>query len=294
MGTIVEVFLFIMDKKIKEKENCSKPQFNWGFKYWSSEKLIRRPFISVIVIIFILILVPFVVLSLLRVCEDVAKNNGIQWLSLSGSLGNWFSFFGSYCGVIATVVLGILAVRLTLKQDQAKDYTDIVDLQLDSFCLYDLWRYYQPSCCGDPPSQRFILTFNITGLKAYYKIKNIYALWGLSTENSEDLVRLTNLEVRQERLNDSRVMLCFDDFTASTFDNTFNYFFRLGCYEHTMMPPSERRRKLKLCFEIHYSDNLSIRYVECEYCLEYVGIEDGHVKLIPVDHVVSINSRRKD
>lgn len=254
-----------------------------------SARLIKKPFITIFVIIFILLLVPLCVRLLLCWLEVVVKNSGIEWLSLSGSLGNWFAFFGSYCGVIATVVLGVLAVRLTIKQDQSKDYTDISALNLKNFYMYDLWRYYQPSCYGEDIGQRFILAFEIEGLKTYYRIKNMDALW---RKSDEEYRRLNNLAIKQERTDCAKIKFCFNDFENCDIKDSFNYFFRLGCYGHKMMSANDKQRWLKLLFEIHYADGSSVRFVECECCLEYTGVEKGYTILTPVDHIIGIKSRR--
>lgn len=258
-----------------------------------SGQLIRRPVLTICVIILILSLIPFAVRGILQVMEAFVRANGFRWLSLSGSLGNWFAFFGSYCGVLATVVLGILAVRLTIKQDQSKDYADINNLELSSFCLYDLWRYYQPSCYGEDPGRRFVLVFEISGLKPYYSITKIEALWSPAEADNEKYVCLVNLAIKQERTKCTKVKCCFDDFDRCATKDSFNYFFRLGCYEHEMMSPDERQRLLKLRFEIHYADGSNVRYVECKYRLEYTGVEIDHVMLSPVNHTINISSRSK-
>lgn len=304
LGTKVQAFFIFMKhtnkclltrqgaSKHEDKARQKEKKSTRGVKGVPSEWLIKKPILTIIVIILGLWLIPFGVRILLQEIEELAKSKGIQWLSLNGSLGNWFAFFGSYCGVIATVVLGILAVRLTIKQDQSKNYSDISDLDLNTFLLYDLWRSYQPSFYGEDLGRRFILTFNIEGLKTYYNIRKMKASWGFMVNDGKEYLCLRELKVKQERTDHLKVTFCFDDFEGCATKDSFNHFFRLSCYEYNMMSSIERQRWLKLQFEIHYADNSCIRYVDCECCLEYAGVEGGHVVLTPVSHEICINSRR--
>lgn len=265
-----------------------------------SKQLINKHFAKIIIIIVIIIIFLFIPLGvrlILQYAEMIAKKEGLEWLSLSGSLGNWFAFFGSYFGGIATVVLGFLAARLTIKQDQNKDYADISDLELSNFCLYDLWRYYKPSCYGEDLGRRFVLSFEIKGLKTYYHIEQIDAFWS-SSEDDKAYMPLSNLKIKQEQPSNTSVKLCFDDFNKCDTNDSLHYFFRMGCYEYKMMPIEDRQRWLKLLFEIHYADGssvrYSVRYVECRYCLEYTGVENGFVRLTPVDHKINILKENVD
>ena len=272
------------------KHSCceGRPNLRGRFSEW----LIKWPFRTILVIIAVLAVIAFFIRLCLQCLEIWAKARGYQWLSLNGSLGNWFAFFGSYCGVIATVTLGVLAVRLTIKQDQSKGYADISDLVLSDFALYDLWRYYLPSSFGEDPGRRFVLTFQIKGLKMYYSVQGIEAFWCFTTDGNKHYVPLINQKVKQEETEQLKIMLCFDDFDGCSVEGSFNYFVRLGCYEPKMMSLSKKRCWLKLRFKIHYADGSCVRYVDCEYCLQHGGVADGHVSLNPVDHVISISSRR--
>lgn len=278
-----------IEKKTKKswRERC--PSLSGPFSGW----LIRHPVITILVIILLLIGIACFVWRGLQWLEMWARGNGYQWLALSGSLGNWFAFFASYCGVIATVVLGVLAVRLTIKQDVSKGYADITDLVLENFALYDLWRIYYPSAYGGDFGRRFILTFQIKGLKAYYKVSEVKVFWSSAAGDDREYTELNEVKTKLEETDELKVMLCFDDFDCSNVKGSFNYFFRLGCYDVKMMSLAEKRRWLNLRFEIHYADGSCIRYVNCEYCLEYGGSAGGHINLIPVDHEISISSRRK-
>lgn len=275
-----------------KQPSYSKGRFLQAIRNKLSESLIKNPLITIAVIILCLLVIPLVVRWLLQIIEAIARDSGIQWLSLNGSLGNWFAFFGSYCGAIATVVLGVLAARLTVKQDQSNNYADISNLRLNNFFLFDLWRDYQPSIYGEDIGRRFILTFEIEGLKTYYNIKEMKASWSSSVSGGGNTTLLRNLKVKLERRNYTRVILCFDDFTDCDVRNSFNYFFRLGCYEYKMMSPCDKQRWLNLQFEIHYGDGSNIRYVDCDCCLEYAGVKKGSVVLALRDHIISINSRR--
>lgn len=58
-------------------------------------------------------LIPFVMVAILKILSLIPG----QALVITDRIGTWFSFYGSYCGVFASIILGVVTLYLTEKLD---------------------------------------------------------------------------------------------------------------------------------------------------------------------------------
>lgn len=252
-----------------------------------------HPVLFVVGAIFVLVIIAFVVWIALRCLQSFLRSMGITWFSMNAGLSNWFSSFIGYAGAIATVVLGILTVRLSIKQDQSNDYAAISELQLSNFRICDLWHEYTPSHFERDQGRRFVLVYDIKGLKAYYSIRSIELYWKPAGKESAQYIKLENQVVQHRSTCETKVTAYFDEFPNCDRIDSIYYFLRLDFYEPKMMTPEEKRRWLQMHIKLDYADDKMESDVYCDYLLEYTGISAGVVSPEPVDRRVKISSHPK-
>lgn len=252
-----------------------------------------HPFLFVAGAIIILTVIACFVWIALRWLQACFRSKGITLFSMDAGLSNWFSLFISYASAVATVVLGILTARLTIKQNQSDDYAAISELTLDDFLVCDLWHEYTPTCFERDLGRRFVLSFNISGLKMYYSIRDIELSWKPAGDEAARYVMLENQEVLHQSTQVTKVTAYFDEFPDCGPDDSIYYFLRLNLYEPNMMTPEERRRWIQMYVKLDYADDKMESDVYCDYLLEYNGTTVGTTHLRPVDHRIRISSSSK-
>lgn len=270
--------------------NTGKKRNFWRDKLSLSNWLEDHPVLFVMGAIFALVLIAFFVWMALRWIQGFLRFKGITLFSMNAGLSDWFSSFVGYAGAIATVVLGILTVRLSIKQDQSNDYSAISELRLSNFLICDLWYKYTPSRFERDRGRRFVLTYSITGLKAYYSISSIELYWKSAEKESAQYVKLENQVVQHRSTCDTKVTACFDEFLNCDPSDSINYFLHLNLYGLKMMPPEEKRRWLRMHIKLDYADDKMESDVYCDYLLEYTGMSEGAVSPEPIDRRVKISS----
>lgn len=241
---------------------------------------------------------------LLHLIGRFLKYVNVSWLSdflsAQGSTGVWFSFFGSYFGVIATVVLGILTIRFTIRQEQNKELTAISGIKIDAFKLFDTERDRYPDWGHiDTAQRRYILQFNVGSLPAYYDIEEIeakYCFYHTLVEIQDNLAKwekLANSFYRHER-GFHRIYFNETECQASANNDskkTFNYFYRLSCYEPMMLTEQERQCLIWLTIRLRYQPYLQFqKSVKVLYkcCLEYKDANQGFVDFDEKDRRIMI------
>lgn len=258
-----------------------------------SECLKDHPVLFIAGTILVLVIIACSIWLALRALQSYLRANGITTFSMDAGLANWFSLCISYAGAVATVVLGILTVRLTLKQDQNNDLATISALQLNEFRICDLWHEYTPTRFERDRGRRFVLSFDITGLRTYYNIRRIELSWMPDGNGSARHIMLANQEVLHQRTDVAKVTAYFDEFPGCSPSDSMYYFLRLNLYEPGMMSPEEKRRWLRTHIILDYADGKTASDVYCDYLLEYDGTVAGTTELKPVDHRAKVSSTRK-
>lgn len=278
--------------KLAQVENGEK-HTSWKDKLSLSNLLADHPVLFSIGAIIALAIIAILVWVTMRRLQLFLRSREIKLFSMDAGLSNWFSLFVSYTGAVATVVLGILTARLTIKQSQSSDYAAISELRLDNFLICDLWQKYIPTNFDGDRGRRFVLTFNITGLKTYYNIARIRIAWGHEGTEPPQFIDIKNQDVLYQSTSKTKVTAYFDDIPDCNPRDSINYFMRLGLYEPGMMTLEEKRRWIRVYIKLDYADNKTTSDVYCNYLLEYNGLEDGRAYPEPIDHKVKIYSFKK-
>lgn len=245
--------------------------------------IMRRPVRTVAVVVMGMFLFIFFLLGILRGIDTLFKDIDCAFLDIvrfKGGVESWFAFYGGFMGVIATVVLGIITFRLDIKFNQSEQITEINKLSLREMRLYDFKRDYRPSILireGD--SKRFMLMLLFDKFDLYYEIKIDKVTWACA--DREKRLEVAAQSICVKGTNQMAICLNFDDVVSEDMEETFNYYYRIGCYESMMMELGRRQRQLEL--ELHLSRTLYSKKekiaVNLMITLENGGYQDGYMIL---------------
>ncbi len=258
-------------------------------KEWIIKKMIRYPFRFTLAIAVSLYVFAYLFLGFLRLADYLSQGKEVGWLGrftqLSQGVESWYTFFGSYFGVIATVILGIVALRLDIKIQRISRESEINGLTVSQIKLYDLWRDYVPSVLrGGDISGRFILKLSFDKFDPYYDIAIEKAEWGLLKSDylPDECYELDTVSVQIKARKQLEIYLNFDDLKVPNSKETMNYFYRIQCFEPIMMKPYERQRCLKLELRLKkmlYGSQTEDIRANLEITVENGNYQDGCVML---------------
>lgn len=236
-----------------------------GFK----NNLILHPFITVTFVILLLFGFAFLLLMCLKGIDkffyDRCEN---LFARLNGGVEVWFTFYGSYLGVIATVVLGLITLRLSVKIDRMNTADQINTLNVEEIYFYDFKRDYKPSVMmKNGFRSRYCFEIILKNYRANYHFESNGIKWGIIKEDNEpDLEQcrqLSNCKVYCEQNQQSVLYIYCDDITTDNdtarddnvksnrkIEDSLNFYYRLWAYEPITMQPYERKRILKIPMKI--------------------------------------------
>lgn len=227
--------------------------------------IMRHPVKSLLVAVSALFVFAYFLLWLLTCVDTVVPISKQYFTRLSGEVETWFTFFGSYLGVIATVFLGIITLRFSIKVDLIDRTSRFNELNIGEVRLYDLKKDFTPSAIGNHVMpERYVLTLEFKSFSPYYNFSLKSVRWGtLEKEFKED--QIINIESEHFKYNieegsDLKVYLYIDEL-RDEFNQLecnedeavrlgFDYFYRIHCYEPVAMQPYERQRYLELQFNL--------------------------------------------
>lgn len=283
----------IMDKMNKVEMNSAYSSRIYDkFRKFVLRNVMERPVTTVFVVIGGLFLFAFIFLGILRLADLLLRYIDCDFLSfvrLKGGVESWFAFYGSFFGVIATVVLGIIAMRVDVKFQWSEQATQINRLSLLEMRLYDFKRDYRPSILvKDGDSRRFMLMLVFDRFDPYYEIAVKKVMW--KGVDSEDDVAINSHNICVKNAGQMVIYLNFNDIDAEETEKTFNYFYRIRCYDSMMMELKKRQRQLKLELLLNkssYSKKVEIS-VNLEVTLENGGYHEGYMVLEQKNYLLKI------
>lgn len=256
------------------------------------KNIIEQPIRTVVVVVLGMFLFIFIFLAILRGIDTLLKNNNCNFWNIvrfDGGVEAWFTFYGSFMGVIATVVLGMITLRLDIKFKNSEEITEINKLSLREMRLYDFKRDYRPSVLiKDNDSKRFMIMLIFNKFDLYYEIEIEKVTW--ANENCEKGLDVTAQSICVKGADEITIYLNFDDVITENIEKTFSYYYRIGCYEPVMMELGRRQRKLKLNLHLKrkvYSSKDNI-FVNLEITLENGGYHDGYMILEEKNYLLKI------
>lgn len=262
--------------------------------------IIKYPFTMILILFVIFLSMPYLLLGFLHSLEwSFQRYNWClpsSYIVLESGAEGWFSFWASYLGVVATIIVAFITLRLDLTITKNNRAADINKLTVKEIRLYDLWRDFTPSVLkiqGTP--KRFALHLTFNKFEPYYaiNIENVY--WERidseqtghtnqrkvhNQKDSSDGLEFSNVQIKGPSVLEE--YLYFDDKESVPIENTFNYFYRINCYEPIMMTQYDRQRRLRLTLSLHnmlYSSHPEKIDVEMNLILENCSYENGYMKL---------------
>lgn len=216
-------------------------------------------FCLILLTLTVIFLVPVLILTIIR-CLDQKMPLSIITRITDGD-GIWFSFWGSYLGCIATVVLGIITIRLDRKINRytwCKNTVDEIsqfnsfsvcsvclESVIDNFILPELEQF-----SGFYDQQRFLLIVKFKSFPSYYEVKEEALRWG-----TEQDVTVSSPVERTLRISNDNEHTSFNYLLDS---DDINRFFYVQNLNPEAMTRIQRQRCIELqlyCKNILYSDD---------------------------------------
>lgn len=254
----------------------------------------ERPIRSIFSVIVILFLISFLFLVFLRGVDSILQKlqcDSLNFVRLDGGVDSWFSFYGSYFGVFATVVLGVITLRMDTKIHQDELETQINGLTLKEMQLYDLEREFKPSTLvNDGNYRRFILKLSFDKFDPYYEIEVKKVMWG--NENWSESLEVDAQCICVKKEKNMLIYLNFDDVNAGDVEKSINFFYRIRCFNSIIMDLKKRQRTLilKLCLNRKSSHGKEAIPVEIKITFENEGYREGCMLLKESNYLLEIKS----
>ncbi len=250
------------------------------------KELINKPVICTIAISGFLMLVPFVILLLLRLFNWLFRCSGEKFLTrLDGGIDTWFSFYGSYFGVIATVALGVITLRLSVKIDEMSQASKINAITVRGIRFYDLWRDLKPSIVEHNISnKRYCFQINFDKYQLYYSIKIKDVEWGFleGGKASKEFRKIKIGSSYFEKKEEVGLYIFCDELEETDSEKTLNFYYHLLAYEPITMKPDKRKRNLRIYMEMEnklFDEHPEKFNVILETALENKGYKDNGIEL---------------
>lgn len=266
-------------------------------KRWITKHIIEHPFRAVICSIGSLFVFVYIFLGLLRLVDFLCQNVNVSFFNITrfnGGVEAWFAFYGSFFGAMATVILGIITLRLDIKMNQSAQASEINKLNLLEIRLYDRQREFRPSdwINGDD-SKRFMLEFVFARFEPYYSIEVIQILWCIFNSDFTILKKypLDKQVAYIKTSNKLKIYVSFDDIDTRVSEHSFNFFYRIQCFEPILMPLYEKQRQLELKLKLKntlYCSDVEETFVNLTVKIEYGGFNKGYVILKEKDCKLNI------
>lgn len=192
----------------------------------------------------------------------------------------WFSFYGSYFGVIATVILGFITLRFSAKLEQIHKEESYFKLVVSEIKFYDLYRDFHPSQYReDVKNRRFLISLQMDAFEPSCEISLESMEWG---KDENHLKRVNDVEMQIVQKENTILKFYLDDIKADgenySQKETFNYYYRLFAYEPLLMEFSERLRCLKLQFSIQTKRKIKDRIKDKDIIELFLFVENTGFK----------------
>lgn len=196
----------------------------------------------------------------------------------------WFSFYGSYFGVIATVILGFITLRFSAKLERIHKEESYFKLNISDIKFYDLYRDFHPSQYReDMNNRRFLISLQIDAFEPSYEMRLESMEWG---KNENLLKKVEDVEMQVIQQEKTFLKFYLDDIKpvakGYSSEETFNYYYRLFAYEPVIMEFGQRQRCLKLRFSVKTKRNTKDKeedIIELFLFVENIGFKNDSMSL---------------
>lgn len=238
----------------------------WGknLKNTIKKTLNKHPFMFVLVVSLFLLLVPFFILTLMRQADKLEQ---INYFRLEDGVNIWFAFWGSYIGAMATVLVGVGTIYLSMKVDEisrSQSGLQIASgfhkLEIHECRLYDCYskKIKVPLEILEKfeTRKRYILEIRAReSFPPYFDIDLQEFEWlkkdKLSKESLSFLLEKEEMEVVIENNEHLLFFIMFDKK-----ESDINYFYHIHFYEPKGMFPYEKQRIM--CLRLNFKNKMRI------------------------------------
>ncbi len=251
------------------------------------DKFYRHPIIACIIIAAVMLIGAWILPFVLQKADYVVKKIPcFEMNPLCLKKDTWFGFYGSYFGVIATVILGFITLRFSAKLERIHKEESYFKLVVSEIKFYDLYRDFHPSQYReDVKNRRFLISLQMDAFEPSYEISLESMEWG---KDENHLKKVNDVEMQVVQTENTILKFYLDDIKADdenySKEETFNYFYRLFAYEPLLMEFSERQRCLKLQFSVQTKRKMKDKIkdkdiIELFLFVENIGFKNDSMSL---------------
>ena len=249
------------------KRNRTKERKPSKSKKWLKNMTLGHPFLVTVVVSALLFVVAFIFRGILFVAKQhlytvrgARGENFLPFVRTDQGIDTWFSFFGSYFGVIATVALGIITLRFSFRLGQREQLAKVRGIKIEQIHLYDMFSDFAPSQWkhSDTRKYRFLLKIVLAEYDPIYNFEIDEVWWGNCNKDYgySDEKKLPDYKAYVDNADKATIYVYFNEFeaginsTREASKNPVSYFYHIQEYEPLMMERYERCRRIEIYMKL--------------------------------------------
>lgn len=211
------------------------------------------------------------------------------------------SLFIAYFTLVATIALGVITLRLTIKTEHTNRMEKLQELSIRKITFYNQYEAFLPSKMrySNNYAGQFLIKIDFNHFNNHYEIEITDIQWGQcnSKYKLKDNKTLNKCKSYVENGSQRSLYIFFDDFEQRDLKDkkeSVNYFYHINEYVPETMNKYDRYRWICLKFiikeKINVKDRKSNEYpVEYNILVENVKQNKDCVKLCEIQHDMNIN-----
>lgn len=202
----------------------------------------------------------YIVRETLHMTRSHTNEGFMHFVRTDQGIDTWFSFFGSYFGVIATVVLGIITLRFSFRLGQREQLAKVREIKIEQMLLYDMFSDFAPSQWkhSDTRQYRFLLEIVLAEYDSVYSSEIDEVWWGNCNKDygCSDKRKLSDYKAYVDNAGKTTIYIYFNELEAGAslsgdaLRDTVLYFYHIREYEPFMMERHELCRWIEIYMKL--------------------------------------------
>lgn len=264
---------------MKEKQNRNIIK---QFKKSIKTSVLKQPVLTIVCFSLIPLLVFFIFWDILILKEIFFQPTSSKFLiqsviapMLKELRDSSVSLSIAYFTLVATIALGIITLRLTLKTEHTNRMEKLQELSIKKITFYNQYETFLPSKMkyNNNCARQFLMKIDFDNFNNHYAIEINNIQWGRCDSNYcfKDGKTLNNYDSYVENGNQRSLYIFFNDFEQKDVEGkkeSVNYFYYINEYVPETMNRYDRYRWICLNFSIKEKINMGDRISE-EYQVAY-------------------------
>ena len=218
--------------------------------------ILEKPFLTILAISLVILAILCLIFNFFMIIDMHECNElGLTSEYLSDEIRNsFFSLTIGYFNLVTAISIGIITLRLTMKNDRRNRLETLQNLKIKEILFYNQYENFTPSKLryGDIYKRQFFIKIVFSNFNNTYSLNNIKVSWSkcAQTLESDDEKTLNKYKAYVEYSKQISLYIFFEDFETDDLKETINYFYHINEYSPELMRKHERYRWIRLHFEL--------------------------------------------